>query len=537
MQEYLTLVAQLEHQFLTNPDFTLQALQIHSRPTSQVLFQLHSLTYDILRRNSMVPDEDDEDLDNLDDVENILESLREGKNIASAVAGSRSRTCKGGIILGILAQRLSTLAGDISARTLLQSLLREASKPYMHMLNLWLHHGEIADPHGEFLIKEQKSIRKEKLDEDYTDEYWEKRYTVREGECPPQLEALKDKVLLAGKYLNVVRECGGIDVAKDKAMDVPLTFDDPRCAVRECVNDRFLDNINSAYSYANTSLLNLLITTHALPARLRSLKHYFFLDRSDFFTHFLDLASHELKKSSKLISLTKLQSLLDLCLRQPGSVAASDPFKEDVRVQMNDVALTDWLMRIVNVSGLGEDALSAGGAWIEESPVNLDKDDEKKPIIGTVPAFHLTVGVNALQLDYTVPFPLSLVISRKAVLRYQLLFRHLLALKHLEQLLGLAWLDHVKTPTWHNRSSNIRVEKWKSRVWALRSRMLVFIQQLSYFCTNEVIEPNWLNMQSKLEKITTVDELMRDHIDFLDTCLKECMLTNSKLIRVSSLWK
>ena len=144
----------------------------------------------------------------------------------------------------------------------------------------------------------------------------------------------------------------------------------------------------------------------------------------------------------------------------------------------------------------------------------------------------LTSGVNALQLDYTVPFPLSLVISRKAVLRYQLLFRHLLALKHIEQLLTSAWIDHVKTATWRNRSSHIRVEKWKSRVWALRSRMLVFIQQLSYFCTNEVIEPNWLNLQSRLEKVTTVDELMQDHIDFLDTCLKECMLTNSKLLRV-----
>jgi gamma-tubulin complex component 2 len=140
--------------------------------------------------------------------------------------------CKGGIILGILAQRLSTLAGDVSARALLQNLLHESSKPYMHMLNLWLHHGEINDPHGEFLIKEQKSIRKEKLDEDYTDEYWEKRYTIREGEIPPQLEGLRDKVLLAGKYLNVVRECGGIDVSKDKAMDVPLTFDDPRFVLR-----------------------------------------------------------------------------------------------------------------------------------------------------------------------------------------------------------------------------------------------------------------------------------------------------------------
>jgi len=205
-------------------------------------------------------------------------------------------------------------------------------------------------------------------------------------------------------------------------------------------------------------------------------------------------------------------------------VAAADPFKEDVKVQMNDMALTDWLMRIVSVSGLGEDALISGAAWAEESPINQSNDEERKSI----------TGVNALQLDYTVPFPLSLVVSRKAVLRYQLLFRHLLALKNIEQLLGAAWIDHIKEPTWRNRSSNVHIEKWKSRVWALRSRMLVFIQQLSYFCTNEVIEPNWLNMQSRLEKVTTVDELMQDHIDFLDTCLKECMLTNSKLLRIHS---
>jgi gamma-tubulin complex component 2 len=164
----------------------------------------------------------------MDDVENILESLREAKDIGSAVAGSRSRICKGGIILGILAHRLSTLAGDISAKALLQTLLHESSKPYMRMLNLWIHHGEINDPHAEFLIKEQKSIRKETLHDDPTDEYWEKRYTIREHEVPPQLEVLRNKVLLAGKYLNVVRECGGIDVSKGKTMEVPLTFDDSR---------------------------------------------------------------------------------------------------------------------------------------------------------------------------------------------------------------------------------------------------------------------------------------------------------------------
>ena len=77
--------------------------------------------------------------------------------------------------------------------------------------------------------------------------------------------------------------------------------------------------------------------------------------------------------------------------------------------------------------------------------------------------------------------------------------------------------------------------------------MLNFVQQFMYYCTSEVIEPNWQNLMAKMngtEKPAkncqngeqqvnrTVDELMEDHVDFLDTCLKECMLMNSKLLKV-----
>jgi hypothetical protein len=86
----------------------------------------------------------------------------------------------------------------------------------------------------------------------------------------------------------------------------------------------------------------------------RSIKRYFFLDQSDFFTHFLDLASTELKKPSRDVSLTKLQSLLDLVLRNPSSVAYTDPFKEDVKVEMSTVGLVDQLLRIINVAGMTE---------------------------------------------------------------------------------------------------------------------------------------------------------------------------------------
>jgi gamma-tubulin complex component 2 len=526
MKDYLTLIAQLEHQLLTNDSFTLHVLNLHTKQTSHMLFQLYTTGVELLKANDILEDDKEEDSadDDSNDFANILESLREGGN-------ATKKLCKGGSVLGLITKRLSSMSGDPAARTLLTTLLREASRPYMAMLNEWLHHGGIKDPHGEFLIKEQRSIKRERLDQDYTDEYWEKRYTMRDALVPPQLEAVKDKVLLAGKYLNVVRECGGVDVSKI-VQDAPTSFDDPR----------FLDNVSSSYAYANSSLLNLLLTTHQLPARLRSLKHYFFLDRSDFFTYFLEMGELELKKPAKAVNVGKLQSLLDLATRHAGSVAVEDPYKEDIKVQMNDTGLTNWLMKIVNVQGLDQDAAVASIA--NYTPANAAPITDDSNI----------TGFQALQFDYAMPFPLSLVVSRVTLTRYQLLFRYLLSLKHLETDLAKCWGEQGKNAAWKHRSRNPRIEQWKRKAWTLRARMLVFVQQLTYYCTAEVIEPNWASLMSRLNeekkgdvkgkaKTTgdesggphvkrTVDELMQDHVDFLATCLKECMLTNSKLLRV-----
>ena len=538
LKEYLTLVLQLEHQLITSKTFTLHQLRLYTLNTSHVMYQLYALAQELLKRNALLEEDLDDSMDGLDDVDNILEQLREGGDLVPG--GLAKKVCKGGNVLRLLTERLAFMAGDPAARELLRSLLRDASRPYVKMLNEWLHHGGIKDPHGEFLIKEQQSIKRERLEEDYTDEYWEKRYTIRDNDVPPQLEGVKEKVLLAGKYLNVVRECGGVDVSRE-VRDVPRTFDDPA----------FLENVNAAYAHANSSLLSLLLTTHALSDRLRSMKHYFFLDRSDFFTYFLDLSASELKKPWRLVNVGKLQSLLDLVLRQPGTIAAQDSFKEDIKVHMSNVGLTQLVMRVVNVKGFDE-------ATANDEPAALDKyrtpaanakdkvDDESK-----------MTGFEALEFKFSVPFPLSLVISSKTVFRYQILFRYLLSMRHLEDQLVNSWEDHNKILSWTHRTNDRKLEKWKRKAWTLRARMLVFVQQTTYYCTAEVIEPNWQALMARVNgedsasrpssssqssgrpggptKVSrTVDELMEDHVDFLDTCLKECMLMNSKLLKIHS---
>ncbi|EXJ90598.1 hypothetical protein A1O1_03701 [Capronia coronata CBS 617.96] len=538
LKDFLILVAQLEMKVLNDPTFTLHQMHIAVIPTMQCLAQLYSLAQELLKKNSLLDEDIDDSIDDFDP-DNIIERLKEGGDL---LPGSLShKKCIGGNVLGLLTHRLSTFSGDPAARRILEMLLRESSRPYMVMLNEWLHHGGINDPHSEFLVGERASIKRERLDEDYTDEYWEKRYYMREKEIPPQLEAVKDKVLLAGKYLNVVRECGGVNVSS-KIVDTPATFDDPR----------FLDNVNNAYSFANKELLHLLLTKNSLRSRLRSMKHYFFQDRAEFFLYFLELSESELRKKHKDVNIGKLQSLLDLVLHQPGSIAVADPFKEDVKVKMNSVGLTQWLIKVVNVQGMDQDnpesmmdqykTPAAAQAASAEKNRRDKKEDEEKEII----------GFDALELDYTVPFPLSLIISRKTVMRYQLIFRYTLALRHLETQLVGCWSIHAKEKAWIHKSSDRRFELWKRRVWTLRSRMLVFVQQMLFFATAEVIEPNWQKLmlhvddaerdeETEEESNTgglrpkskpTVDELMQDHVDMLDSCMKDLGLTQAKLLRL-----
>ena len=297
---------------------------------------------------------------------------------------------------------------------------------------------------------------------------------------------------------------------------------------------RFYKFIEDAYSHANRTLLQLLLKDQQLIRRLRSLKHYFFLSQSSFLTHLLDLSVNELRKSSKSASVVKLQSLLDLALNS--DQGEDTLFREDIKVTMAESGLYDFLLKVVTVSGV----LKTEEGGDEETK---KEKEEKKPMLGLLillsiyklcfsDLFSGVLAIDALAFDYNVKFPLSLVISRKTILRYQLLFRFLLHLKHVEQALSNMWIEQKTTPWRCSLPNHPEFVGWRLRVCLLRARMLSFVQQILAFVTFEVLEPNWHALEGKLQKVTTVDQLLRDHVDFLDTCLKESMLTSSKLLKV-----
>ena len=88
-----------------------------------------------------------------------------------------------------------SLAGvsNADSRKLLHFVLEQVAVPYIAMLTEWVFNGAIADPHGEFLVQENRDIKKETLAETFTDacvdlvrtisrltrsSYWEQRFVL-----------------------------------------------------------------------------------------------------------------------------------------------------------------------------------------------------------------------------------------------------------------------------------------------------------------------------------------------------------------------
>ncbi|KAI0320499.1 Spc98 family-domain-containing protein [Amylostereum chailletii] len=556
LKDYQTLLSQLEHTYNTSPQFSLQKLWFYVHPTVHTL----SLIYQLITELALAgePSGSGSSSSSEDEDEARNEALGLGGFKLKAVLGdinqdvfdSSSIPVKGGEVLAILHGRMLNMSGDPSARTLYGALLKAAGKPYVYMLRVWTRTGSLNDPYEEMCVKESKFINRGTLEMDYTDEYWERRYTLRDGTpvsgsskqhqagvpsprsvsgrlpggacIPPLLEGWKRKILLAGKYLNVIRECG-IEIQKDATYrDEDLSMDD----------ERFYKSIEEDYTFANKTLLQLLLKDQELVPRLRYLKRHFFLSHSSFLTHFLDLSHSELRKAAKSASLVKLQSLLDMTL-------SSDPhsddmtFRDDMKVVMMGSGLYEWLSKVVGEKGdlRGTDSTTPNGDTQPErkdgekgkEKERKDKDKDKKDKTQLL-------AIDALSLDFTVKFPLSLVVSRKTILRYQLIFRFLLHLKHLEQTLTTMWIDQT-AESWRRRvPDHPEFEQWRRRVFLLRARMLALVQQILAFITFEVLEPKWRDLEVKLAKVITVDQLLRDHVDFLDSCIEGCMMTNQKMV-------
>ncbi len=84
-------------------------------------------------------------------------------------------------------------------------------------------------------------------------------------------------------------------------------------AILYSVHERtYVEQIETAYTYASQELLHLMIRDHDLLGHLHSMKHCFLLDQGDLIVHFMDMAEGELSKPMADILPQRLESLLEV---------------------------------------------------------------------------------------------------------------------------------------------------------------------------------------------------------------------------------
>lgn len=152
---------------------------------------------------------------------------------------------------------------------------------------------------------------------------------------------------------------------------------------------RLFQIISTSYTHANKTLLHLLLHTHQLLPRLRTLQRFFFLSHSFYLTHFFDIAANELRKPPKGVNIAKLGTLLGVAVNADdvgatGSTSNSgssclEVGRDDIRLIMQRTSLVEWLVKISSVRG----APLAGEPddWLDkdkERGVEKEKSDKDK---------------------------------------------------------------------------------------------------------------------------------------------------------------
>mmetsp|Transcript_109 Transcript_109/g.209 ORF Transcript_109/g.209 Transcript_109/m.209 type:complete len:347 (-) Transcript_109:98-1138(-) len=218
----------------------------------------------------------------------------------------------------------------------------------------------------------------------------------------------------------------------------------------------------------------------------------------------MDTAASELGKEAKSVALSRIRSLLQLAVHT--STLASDPNREELSCSLASHNLIQHLHLIQAAGGDGPTNSAGSESYVLKGSQGLK-------------------GVEALTLDYNVGWPLSIVLSRRAITKYQLLSRLLFFCKHVELKVLGCWKDHQNT-----KEMGLRNEMGST--YALRHRMLHFLQNFVYYMTIEVFTPRSHELQTAMEDAKDMDEVLNLHEVFLDTCLKECLLASQDLLRI-----
>ena len=421
---------------------------------------------------------------------------------------------------------------DSQMKKMYKFLLDKSFVPYFEMLKQWVCRGFLENDHEfqEFMIVSPKDYSKEKLKENYLDLFWEMKFKLNSINVPEFLTRISEKILFIGKSLNIIRESGKIiqcpfeaefdsfatnknsnanntNVTEDNTnADNGMIFENERLI-------QFEKLIEKIYTWTNETLKAILFKEKSLDSLIKSFKKFYLMESGDFYTYLIDLVGEMFFAQKKEINFEKIQKHIDNAMRMTS--ANLDSNKDQFYFTLSNMSISmqkehlDQYIKILDSNENDIEVITNQLKVLYNSKASINLDDMKL--------------YECIVLESKISWPLNLIFSKKNIIKYQILFRQLMYLKLVAKELSEAWITQQNFKTFSNQG-------YLRKSYFLRDNMLNFIKNIIYYFFNEIIEPNYIKLMNNLQISSSMEEVMKYHDEFLDICLRDCLLANNSLL-------
>ncbi|EDV97025.1 GH16605 [Drosophila grimshawi] len=362
----------------------------------------------------------------------------------------------------------------------LRQLITDISRYYMTMVQLWTQKGIIYDVRGEFFIEDTSANAMSSTllsPKQCCHAYWAQRYRLHVDRLPTFLEPLAERILLAGKYLNVLRQCNvHMNLMQETLIYVPKEME-------EAPHEQL---IRSSYQLPARKLLEVLVQEQ-LAEHLQNLQDYFLLQERNFIDALLAKCAQQLEQNVDNLQPEKLQRITQDALQ-----LSSNPHKHLLRCQLMDCDVATQL-----------------GNRLKQKLITREASSEMDTPSSQLSEQLTLCGYEAFTLRYEPKWPISLVIHEAPLEQLQLLHRVLFYLRYVQHQFQSACHAGV--------IPNLRASE-------LRRRMIECIEQLEQHMIMDVVQPRWQKLLLVVQQAQLVDEVLQHFQSTLDQCLLLCLL-------------
>ena len=360
-------------------------------------------------------------------------------------------------ILSEIHSRLSVFRGSPKVKKLFSYLFKCSSIPLIEFIKQWIYHGNIDDPYNEFFIRINDKITRQKLKNDYENQYWEKKYILIDEFIPRFISSSAIRAMLnAGKSQAVLAECH-IDTNEDMKLTIDMIQ-------RETA-------IDSAAINASQHLVNVLRDNYNLMHYVKMFKSVFLCARGDWLSKFLRLLSETMEEPKDELHIPALDA----------NLASSLP-SEYTKYFSSVIAETTFSV----------------AAYVTHRIATIDVDQFDKVL--KKPFFSPKSSWEYFDLKAKVEWPISLVFNGSIQKKYSFIFRMLLIWHHIEYLMNQCW----------KRASS--VPDFQSDVNEMRHAVHHFASSFISFTAIDVMHPIYSSLEENVAQTSDIASLFK-HVD------------------------